>query len=109
MPASMRIPVALWSKFPTSFVTQKVIPGLARYGVDVIRCLGTETRNTDLSEVRAILIMNEMASHAEVARIKNLATSYGKKLISISRKQSSWPEILNCLHRDQDMPSSDRK
>lgn len=98
-PETNIISVALWTKFPPSFIRDKMIPKLRKHGITVDRILDPGTRSVNLESISCVLIMNEMASHAEVTRIKDLATSYKKKLISISRKESSWTDVIAAVRK----------
>lgn len=93
------IKVALWTKFPPSYVRDRIIPKLLKHGIVVSRIMDPGTRSVNLDNISYVLIMNEMASHAEVGRVKDLANVYSKKMISISRKESSWPQIIEAVKK----------
>ncbi len=88
--------IALWSKFPSSFV-KKIIPKLEKRGYDVVKLLSPATKVCDLSEVSAIFHLNEMCSHAENDRLNVLAAKYQKQVIRLSRKQANWNRDLAVL------------
>lgn len=99
-------PVALWSKYPSSYVEGKIEPKLRNQGILVLRHLSTRSKAADLSDVEAILVMNEMASHTEIERLQILATSNKKKIFPLSRKESFWPRDLSKLEHIMSAPKA---
>ena len=93
------VTVALWSKYPTYYVEGKIEPKLRERGISVIKRLSTQTKEVDLSQVDVVLCMHEMASHAEVERLRIIANSNSKRVFVLSRKEAFWDRDLSKLEQ----------
>lgn len=89
------IPVALWSKYPNSFLSGKIIPRLKNKGINVVKLLSNKTKDFDLSSIEVVLFMKEMAGHSEQDQLKKIIKN--KQIICISRKSSTWDSWIEEL------------
>lgn len=85
---------ALWSKYPVSYVKNKIEPKLHEKGIQVKKYLSINQKECDLNDVDVVLCMNEMGGHSEIQRIRNLAETYNKKVMFISRKAAGWKSTI---------------
>jgi hypothetical protein len=93
--------VALWSRFPSSFLSEKIEPKLRERGITVTLYLSDRTKDVDLSDVTCVLFMHELSSHQETAKLETLCADQAKKKFALSRKASHWDRDLQHLPKVQ--------
>lgn len=81
--------VLLVSGFPSSFIEDKMVPGLRAIGVSVKRVVGVRFAG-DIEGVDAVAYMFEMSSHGESEGFRRRADKAGVKFVLLSRKSSEW-------------------
>lgn len=97
-----QLEVALWSKFPSAYVTEKIQPKLAARGIVVTKLLTERLKDTDLTSVDVVLCMHENASHHEFDHLREIAKASKKQVIAFSRKESFWERDLKPLAQMKD-------
>jgi hypothetical protein len=93
------ISVAMWTKFPESYVLNKIEPKLKTRGIEVTKYLSPRSKKVDLSKVDCVLFMNELSSHAEINRLLTITAASSKEAFPLSRKESSWGKELSVIDK----------
>jgi hypothetical protein len=87
------VKIALFSSFPRDFIDRKILPELARRGLEVV--VVAEAKRAPAIDLRAagvelVLHMTELGGHSMSGAMSDMCRRQGIPIRSLSRKKSSW-------------------